>query len=49
MTRDRICLLFVATMWRKKTKNKPAKIHADFNLEEACIIPHAALSDFFNS
>lgn len=45
MTRDRICLLYVATMWKKKT----AKIHADFNLEEACIIPHAALSDFFNS
>lgn len=33
-----------------KNKNKKtAKIHADFNLEEACVILHAALSDFFNS
>lgn len=33
----------------KKNKKKTAKIHADFNLEEACVILHAALSDFFNS
>lgn len=33
----------------KNKKKNPAKIHADFNLEEACVILHAALSDFFNS
>lgn len=34
---------------KNKNKKNPAKIHADFNLEEACVILHAALSDFFNS
>lgn len=33
----------------KNKKKKTAKIHANFNLEEACVILHAALSDFFNS
>lgn len=37
------------TLCSHDVKKKTAKIHADFNLEEACVILHAALSDFFNS